>query len=199
MGGYLSLGLQAGFNNFKADFADHKKKSPDPLFDNYMNELKPNFGGGIYYYNKKMFAGFSIPTILTHAQFFSQNFQQLLQPRFYYLQAGVIRPLDRLEKFKFSPSILIRAQDCTPLNADFNFNFIFYDLISAGVSYRTGDGIVNLLNFKLSDKFYFSYAHDWTTSDIRRYSKGTHEFMLNYRVRIRGLHKDVECPYFFHH
>lgn len=198
-GGVLSLGVQGGFNNFRADFSElNMKSTQDPIFNAPMNEFKPNFGGGLFYYNKKMFAGFSVPMILTHKNFF-RNLQHLSQPRYYYLNVGSIMPLDRFEKVKVSPSFLLRVQDGTPLNADFNLNVIFYDLISVGTSYRTGDGIVTFLNFKLSEKFHFAYSYDWTISDIRRFSRGSHEFMLNYRVRIPGLHRDLECPYYFSH
>ena len=161
--------------------------------------MKPNFGGGIFYYNKKFFGGFSVPVILEHSKFFNGGLEQLAMARHYYLYVGAMLPLDRMEKVKLSPSFLIRAQEGTPLNADINLNVIFPNLISAGVSYRTGESITTLLNFKLSEKFNFGYSYDWVTSDIRNYSNGTHEFMLNYRVRLRGIHRDVECPQYFSH
>lgn len=199
-GGVLSLGVQGGFNNFKADFSELRLRADqDPIFNGYFNEFKPNFGGGIFYYNKKMFAGFSVPVILKHSEFFSGQFKQLALPRFYYLHVGTLMPLDRMEKVKVSPSFLLRVQDGTPLSADLNLNVIFYDVISAGVSYRTGDAIVSFLSFKLSERFHFAYSYDWTTSAINLYSRGTHEFTINYRTRIRGVHKDVECPYYFSH
>ncbi|HEY9006098.1 PorP/SprF family type IX secretion system membrane protein [Ohtaekwangia sp.] len=199
-GGVLSLGVQGGFNNFKADFTQlNMKVDGDPIFNGFFNELRPNFGGGIFYYNKKMFAGFSVPTILKHADFFKGSFEQLAIPRVYYLHAGTYFTVDRMEKVKISPSFLLRVQDGTPLSADFNVNVIFQDIISIGNSYRTGDAIITFLSFKLSEKFQFVYSYDWTTSAIGGYSKGTHEFMINYRTRIRKVHKDVECPYFFTH
>jgi type IX secretion system PorP/SprF family membrane protein len=199
-GGVLSLGVQGGFNNFKADFTElNLKADADPIFNGFFNELRPNFGGGIFYYNKKMFAGFSVPTILKHADFFKGSFEQLALPRVYYLHAGTTFPIDRMEKVKVSPSFLLRVQDGTPLSADINLNVIFYDQISIGHSYRTGDAIVTFLSFKLSEKFHFVYSYDWTTSAIGNYSKGTHEFTINFRTRIRNVHKDVECPYFYSH
>jgi type IX secretion system PorP/SprF family membrane protein len=199
-GGVLSLGVQGGFNNFKADFTElNLKADADPIFNGFFNELRPNFGGGIFYYNKKMFAGFSVPTILKHADFFKGSFEQLALPRVYYLHAGTTFPIDRMEKVKVSPSFLLRVQDGTPLSADINLNVIFYDQISIGHSYRTGDAIITFLSFKLSEKFHFVYSYDWTTSAIGNYSRGTHEFTLNFRTRIRNVHKDVECPYFYSH
>src|SRR5690606_28354318 len=97
-GGVLSMGVQAGFNNFKADFSELKLRADqDPIFNGFFNELRPNFGGGVFYYNDKMFAGFSVPVILKHSDFFSGSFDQLALPRFYYLHAGTIMPLDREE------------------------------------------------------------------------------------------------------
>jgi type IX secretion system PorP/SprF family membrane protein len=199
-GGVLSLGVQGGFNNFKADFTElNLKADADPIFNGFFNELRPNFGGGVFYYNKKMFAGFSVPTILKHADFFNGSFEQLALPRVYYLNAGTTFPIDRMEKVKVSPSFLLRVQEGTPLSADINLNVIFYDQISIGNSYRTGDAIVTFVSFKLSEKFHFVYSYDWTTSAIGSYSKGTHEFTINFRTRIRNVHKDVECPYFYSH
>jgi type IX secretion system PorP/SprF family membrane protein len=199
-GGVFSMGLQAGIHNFKADYTALKLKAgQDPKFNGTISELKPNFGGGIFYYNKKFFGGFSVPVILEHSKFFNGGLEQLAMARHYYLYVGAMLPLDRMEKVKLSPSFLIRAQEGTPLNADINLNVIFHNLISAGVSYRTGESITTLLNFKLSEKFNFGYSYDWVTSDIRNYSNGTHEFMLNYRVRLRGIHRDVECPQYFSH
>jgi type IX secretion system PorP/SprF family membrane protein len=200
-GGVLSMGIQAGFNNYRADYsALNLKSGQDPLFNVFMNEFKPNFGGGLFYYNKKIFAGFAVPTILTHAKLFSGNLAQLRTPRYYYLNFGVKMPLDPLtRRVILQPSFLIRAQEGAPLSADFNLNVIFDELISIGTSYRSGDGAILLLNYKLSDKFYIGYSYDWTTSDIHRYSKGTHEIMINYRVRIRKLHGNLECPSVYSH
>lgn len=199
-GGVLSLGVQGGFHNFRADFTELiLKADQDPIFNGFFNEIRPNFGGGIFFYNNNMFAGFSVPYILKHSDFFSGTFQQLELPRYFYLNAGKMISLDRMDKWKVSPSFLLRVQEGTPLNADFNLNLIYYDQISLGVSYRTSDAVVTFVNFKLSDKFHFTYSYDWTTSQLSQFSNGTHEFTINYRTRLRRVHKDLECPFYFNH
>ena len=58
-GGVFSMGLQGGIHNFKADYTALKLKAgQDPKFNGTISELKPNFGGGIFYYNKKFFGDF---------------------------------------------------------------------------------------------------------------------------------------------
>lgn len=199
--GVFSMGVSAGFNNFSADFSDLKLRAgQDQTFSGFMSELKPNFGGGIFYYNDKMFGGFSVPTILTHAAVFNGPLEQLRTPRFYYLYGGMKFALDpRTRKVILTPSILARVQDGTPLSTDFNLSIAFEELISLGTSYRSGDGAISYINFKLSEKFYVGYSYDWTISDIRMYSRGTHEIMINYRTRLRNIHRDLDCPQFFSH
>ena len=126
--------------------------------------------------------------------------EQLKIPRFYYLYGGMKFPLDpRTKKVIFTPSILVRMQDGTPLSTDFNLSLAFEELISLGSSYRSGDGAISYINFKLSEKFYVGYSYDWTVSDIRMYSRGSHEIMINYRTRLRSIHRDLDCPQFFSH
>lgn len=199
--GYLSMGVSAGFNSYNADFSKlNLRDIQDYTFAGFMNEFKPNFGGGVFYYNKKMFGGFSVPTILTHSELFNGPLEQLRTPRFYYLYGGVKLPLNpRTQKVVLTPSVLFRVQDGTPLSMDYNLGVAFEELISLGTSYRMGDGAISYVNFKLSEKFYVGYSYDWTVSDIRLYSRGTHEVMLNYRTRIRNVHRDLDCPVFFSH
>jgi type IX secretion system PorP/SprF family membrane protein len=198
--GVLSMGLSIGANNYKADFEELTLKAgQDPIFNVFMNEFRPNFGGGVFYYNKKIWAGLSVPSILTHGSLFNGNLEQLKTPRFYYLNAGVKLPLDRAQKMMLHPSFLVRAQEGTPLSVDYTVNVIFDQIISLGASYRSGDGAIAFLNYKLSEKFYVGYSYDYTTSDIRRFSNGSHEIMINYRTRIRRVHKNIECPSVYSH
>jgi type IX secretion system PorP/SprF family membrane protein len=199
--GYFSMGVSGGFNSYNADFSDlNLRAGQDITFAGFMNEFKPNFGGGLFYYNPKMFAGLSVPTILTHSELFSGGLEQLRTPRFYYLYGGVKLPLDpRTQRVILTPSLLFRFQDGTPLSMDYNLSVAFEELISLGTSYRMGDGAISYINFKLSEKFYVGYSYDWTVSDIRLYSRGTHEIMINYRTRLRNVHRDLDCPVFFSH
>jgi type IX secretion system PorP/SprF family membrane protein len=170
-GGVFSMGLQGGIHNFRADYSGLKLKAgQDPTFNGTLSELKPNFGGGVYYYNKKFFGGFSVPVILKHANFFNQGLEQLALARHYYFLVGATLPLDQLDKVKIMPSLLIRAQEGTPLNADvecqrnlpqFGQHWCF---LSHWRSFTT------MLHFKLSEKFNFGYSYDWITGDIRKYS-----------------------------
>lgn len=196
----LSMGLQAGINLLGADYSKLDLQTPgDASFFNILNVVKPNFGAGLFYSKKNFFVGFSVPFILNNK--IAQNVEgllgQLKEARYYYLRAGAVLPLDRFEKVKINPSILVRQQEGQPLSIDFNNAFIFYDVFSAGVSYRTGDSFISFIDLKISEKLHFGYSYDWTQSNLNKFSNGTHEFMLNYRTRIRGVHKNPECPHYY--
>jgi hypothetical protein len=67
------------------------------------------------------------------------------------------------------------------------------------VSWRSGDALISFLDFKVFENFHFAYSYDWTSSGIRRYSNGSHEFMLNYRAKINAIHKELECPTYYNY
>ncbi len=196
----LSMGLQAGINLLGADYSKLDLQSPgDASFYNILNVIKPNFGAGLFYTKKNFFVGFSVPFILNNkiANSVEGLLGQLKEARYYYLRSGVVFPIDKMEKVKMNPSILIRTQEGQPLSVDINTAFIFYDVFSTGVSYRTGDSFISFIDLKISERFHFGYSYDWTQSDLNKFSNGTHEFMINYRTRIRGVHKNPECPQYY--
>jgi len=165
--GTLSMGLQGGFNFLGADFSKLDLTTPGDASFSSINVYKPNFGAGLYY---------------------NQN---------YFLRSWVIVPLNTNKSIKLNPSILVRAQDGQPLSMDINAGFIFYDLMSTGVSWRSGDAFITFIDIQISEKFHFAYSYDWTSSDISRYSNGSHEFMINYRAKVTKAQKGTACPTFF--
>jgi type IX secretion system PorP/SprF family membrane protein len=196
----LSMGLQAGVNVLGADFSALDLQNPSDLsFSAFFNELKPNFGVGLYYNTKNFFLGASVPFILNNAVATSiESFlAEIREARYYFIRGGFIVPLDATEKVKINPSFLIRAQEGQPLSYDVNTAFIFHDVLSVGMSYRNVDALMTFIDLKLSEKLHFGYSYDWTQSEINQFSNGSHEFMLNYRVPIRKLHGNAECPSYY--
>jgi type IX secretion system PorP/SprF family membrane protein len=114
------------------------------------------------------------------------------QKRYYYFTAGFTHEVS--PTVKLLPSTLIRFQDQAPLSFDANLVAVFYDAVGFGVSYRLGDSIVGLFELQINDNFHVGYAYDFTTSALQQFSSGTHEIMLNYRVKIRKIHSGLECP-----
>ncbi len=195
----LSFGLQAGFDFIGADFSKLDLQNPDLSFAP-VNAFKPNIGAGIYYRRKNFFAGFSVPMLINNKVNYADVHavtNSIQQARYYFLRVGGMFPINQMKTVKLNPSILLRSQEGQPLALDINAAFIFYEVCSAGISYRTVDALITFVELKLSEKLHVAYSYDWTTSNINAFSNGTHEFMLNYRTRIRRLHKNLECPGYY--
>lgn len=198
----LAMGLQAGVNLLGADFDNLDLSHPgDQSFYNVVNKVKPNFGAGVFFSKKNYFLGFSVPFILNNkvATSAERFLAEIKEARYYFLRGGIVLPLDRMDKVKVNPSILVRAQEGQPLSLDLNASVIFYDVFSIGTSYRLGDSFITFIDLKLSEKIHFGYSYDLTSSSINGFSNGTHEFMLNFRSIIRGIHKNPECPQYYNY
>jgi type IX secretion system PorP/SprF family membrane protein len=193
-GGVLSMGLQAGFNSIKSDY--FKTNPRDGAEIGVISKFNPNFGGGVFYRGKNVYAGLSIPYFLnnTTMKIADPSGISVLgkQQRYYYLMGGFTRKLSN--DVKWMPSTLIRIQENAPLSFDINNMFIFYDVVGLGGSYRLNDSVVGLFELQINENFHVGYAYDITTSDIRLYSNGTHEIMINYRIKLPGIHRGLPCP-----
>ena len=190
-GATLSMGVQGGFNNLKSNYGILNPKDPD-LYG-AITKFNPNFGAGVYFRNKKMYAGFSVPYILNNKLIDIENTGgQAQQYRYYYFTAGTTRKLGA--NVKFMPSAVMRVQEKAPVSFDVNAMWVLYDVVGLGASYRIEDSLIGIFELQLNENFHVGYAYDYTLTDIRQYSNGSHEIMINYRIKIAKLHKGVECP-----
>lgn len=190
----LAFGIQGGFNNLRSNFdLLNIKNAGDPNLSGVSNKLNPNFGAGMYYRQNNFYVGLSVPYILDNKVIGLENLAATAtQQRYYYLMAGFTRKISN--QVKWVPSTLVRIQDNAPLSFDINNIIVLYNVVGVGFSYRFNDSVIPMFELQLNDNFHVAYAYDITTSDLNRYSNGSHEVMLNYRVKIGRLHKGVECP-----
>lgn len=190
----VSFGLQGGFNNLQSDYNKlNLKNQSDPNLAGLVTSLNPNVGTGIYYRNKSFYLGLSVPQLIKNKVFDVESSTSLSrQERYYYLLFGSTFKLSN--RVKLFPSALIRFQDEAPVSMDINSTFVLYDAVGLGVSYRLEEGVVGLFELQLNQNFHVGYAYDFTTSALRQYSNGSHEIMINYRVKIPKIHKGLACP-----
>lgn len=194
----LSFGLQGGFNNLRSDYNKlNLKNQNDPNLSGVLTKFNPNIGSGIYYRNKTFFLGVSVPQMINNKVFDVKDpvsgvsgFSKQL--RYYYIFTGTMLKLSN--RAKLFPSALVRAQEQAPISFDINTTLVLYDAVGLGASYRLGEGVVGLFELQLNQNFHVGYAYDFTSSALRLYSNGSHEIMINYRVKIPKLHQGLPCP-----
>ncbi len=181
----LSLGLRAGGGYYSYKNSDLIYwDSNDPLFaGDKTSKFIPNIGAGAYLYTDKFYAGVSVPNVISYdtTKVLSLNMSGNVVPnqvRHYFATAGVA--LEVNPDVVIKPSVLVKYVQNAPIEADFNVNVLFAQVLWVGGSYRTGDSFVALLELQLTKKFRLGYSYDFTTTDVKNYSAGSHEIMIGY-------------------
>ncbi len=177
----LSLGLQAGVRNFSLDLSKIKL-SPDQVYDDAfqgnISQWSLNFGAGAFWYSNKWYLGLGIPNLRNNI-ISNQQLNTVYVARYrthINLTGGYVFKLS--PTFHFKPSFMIKEVGGAPLQFDINANIYWLDLIGFGVSYRSGDAMVALLEVQLNKNFRLGYAYDQTINKLAGYVGGTHEVML---------------------
>jgi type IX secretion system PorP/SprF family membrane protein len=194
----LSLGLQAGMNNYKANYTSVVTNPQNPTdfsFSENTSKMIFNFGTGAYYYSERFFAGVSIPHIVNQKLdgIQDENGVQSRQYRHYFLTGGYV--FDAGERFKIKPSVLLKVAEGAPMQMDFNSNFWYDETIGLGFSYRTNDAITAMIQIQVAKQWRIGYAYDYITSSLSRYATGNNEVMLRYELRKKN-NKIITPRYF---
>ncbi len=194
----LSLGMSFGVMNYNIDYKDtNPYDAGDPGLQNAINRFLPTAGAGALLSGKSWWIGLSAPALFkTKVVSNDQNAVEGAGAEgHYFLSAGYVIPLS--ETVVLKPSTLLKATSGAPVQADINLNAWFNDMIGVGASYRTGNAVVGMFEFKFKEKFRFGYAYEYNTSYLNNYSGGTHELMLRYDLPGRVETKRELAPKYF--
>jgi hypothetical protein len=69
-----------------------------------------------------------------------------------------------------------------PLQVDVSGNFMFYDKLMLGVSYRWSAAMSAMVGFQITDGLYIGYGYDKETTNLDNYNSGSHEIFLRYEI-----------------
>ncbi len=174
----LYLGIKAGGYSFKADL--QSKAQNDPAFGENVNRFNPIFGAGAYLKMKKFYATISSPNLLLGKRVENNSYTDAKDRLHVFAGAGYEFNLN--ENVKFSPSFMTRFVQGAPVSIDLTGMFKVYDKVELGGSYRLNDSFSGVAFFKMADWFQFGYAYEFTTSDVKKYSDGTHEIILKFNL-----------------
>ncbi|PHS01325.1 MAG: hypothetical protein COA80_02360 [Leeuwenhoekiella sp.] len=188
MEGKLSFGLKGSLNLLDVDFArTNPFNAGDPFLINIDNKLSPNVGVGIFYHNEKFYGGLSAPQLLQTNHFDRSGTQTaetfVAEERIhYYGLAGYV--FDLSSDVKFKPSTLVKMVAGAPLAVDVNANFLFYDKLTLGASYRWSAALSGLVGFQISDGLLVGFAYDRESTELGNatYNDGTYEVFLRFEL-----------------
>jgi len=197
--GILAMGLQGGFNSRASNFSDLNLLSPDPALSGTVRRFSPNFGTGLYFANPYFYAGFAVPYIVQNKTFDipegSNSDIVSRESRYYYFSSGIVLPLS--SNVKLSPTCLLRAQENTRVGWDLAANLIFESIAYLGVNVRNNGELTFFGQVILNENMRIGYAYEATTNALANNSAGSHEILLNYRIKLKNYRKDPQCPVYF--
>ena len=179
----LSFGLKAGFQSQSSYIKDLVYiDENDPLYtsSDVINQSTIIFGSGLYYYSKRAYAGIAVPML--YAKDLKdlptvENTRNSYLKNQYYLYGGIVFPLS--QKVDFKPSFLLKYTQAAPLQADINLHFLFNKILWLGMSYRSRDIMVFMLEVNATRYLRIGYAYDYSFNNISIYTSGSHEIMLS--------------------
>ena len=206
----LSVGLQGGVENYRADFSQVTLPVEDPAFGTSPNRWLPNFGAGLFLFGERFYAGVSSPHLVEY---------DLRQPddpnvpvysrryRHYYASLGAAFPI-RGDEIVFKPSMLLKNVGLfsgassneaartigAPTELDVDASVLFYQKFWVGASLRTAIEVVNdrssfdsadvWFSVNLNNGMRIGAAYDYPLTALNQVSAGGFEVMLGYEFNF---------------
>jgi type IX secretion system PorP/SprF family membrane protein len=219
-GGKLSIALQGGITNYRANFnlLGIRELNDEAFTDMTPNKWLPNFGAGVYYYSKHFYVGASVPHVLNNdLRSDAGTVKWAMQYRHYYFMAGGMVSISPAIKFK--PSLLIKNvglfgefKNSDVLNFvsahtefDLDLSLLFYDMFWVGASTRGAFETFNKKSSMDSADIWAAYylkngiriglSYDYNLTKIQKFAQGTFDVMLGYDFSYKE--KNIVTPRYF--
>lgn len=178
----LSLGLSGGVLQFMIDGSKIilKDKVDLSISNGIQSVVTPDFGFGFYLYttDQKFYLGASVPQILQNKlRFFDYSVSTLSRLVLHYYVTSGYR-FDLNDDFAIEPSTVVKFVFPAPPQFDLGARVFYKEKIWLGGAYRTRDAIAAMLGYTYRENLNFAYSYDFTSSNIKNYSSGTHELMI---------------------
>ena len=183
----LIFSASASLNMVSSDLSNASTiDANDPLYTtNTPTFALPNFKFSTYFYRKKFYLGFVAPNILenkvidvngTPDGFYGFNPKNM----HYYLHGGY--KFDFKNDNSIITSFLIKEVSGAPIQFDFNLNTMFKERFGLGLTVRSSKDVMGVLSMYLLPELLLSYGYEYAFSAISKFSSGTHEVLLIYKI-----------------
>jgi len=182
--GKLGIGINLGMLNKTLDPSweipsgdAHTPASGDPLIpENKESYVAFDAGLGLFYKAEKYYAALSVTHLNQPKIKFTKGVPYI--SRHFYLTAGYTLQLPN-PALELLPSVFAFS-DGKATQFTVTSLLRYNKKVWGGVSYRAGDALIGMFGIELFNGIRLGYAYDFTISDIRKQSSGSHEFMVNY-------------------
>jgi type IX secretion system PorP/SprF family membrane protein len=188
----LSFGVTGMLSNLKVDWDRINVPDENDLAFTQTRTTNwvPDAAVGLYYYQERFYAGFSINHLMESKFGVSTNVGSDLSRfyRQYYLTSGIVVPIN--PAINLRPSILVKLVNANSAVFDLNAVGIYQKKYYFGLGYRFADRInipgsdnmlVGIFQYEFNRFFRLGYSFDYFLNRNKKYnSAGTHEFMIGW-------------------
>lgn len=190
----LALGIGAGIQQRTLDGS--LIRTPDGVYEpgsgpNHNDPLlpvglesgiAPSYHAGVYFQSERFEAGLGVRH-LTRPEIALPSFNFYLERSFFFQLSG---HFDLGDKLSVHPALLVRS-DAVQTQTDVAALFRFQQNLLIGAGFRgysndTGDALIGMAGFQLSENLLLAYAYDATISSLRQVNNGSHEIVLQYNL-----------------
>lgn len=179
----LALGVSMGMLQFAIDGSKITLSSQDDpaLFGELSSQLVFDACFGAYLYGDDFYIGASAPQMLRNQinLYESSNPSLSRLENHFYGFGGYRWKIN--DQFMLEPAILVKYVSPAPLKTDINLRCHYRDMVWAGASWRSNDAWVAMVGYNWNQRLMVGYSFDFSTSNIRNHSDGTHEIQLGFR------------------
>lgn len=180
---FLSMGLSAGILQWGIDGSKLylREEGDENLLSTYQTTYVPDFGAGVYFHKKdRFYVGVSLPQIYqAPIKLYEGAGKNSRIVNHFNLNAAY--KFDLGDDFKIEPSFLVKYAIPAPPKLDIGARVIYQEQIWLGGAYRHNDAFTALIGYFYKNYLMIGYSYDITTTNIKKYSSGTHEIMLGIR------------------
>lgn len=175
----LGLGVSAGMVQYRIKLFDAKiADSGDGLLTgNIMSNNVFDSNGGLYLYSDKLFFGVATYQYLGNKISWKDSQSNLSQ----HMYATLGYTMKASKTISIQPSALVKFNAPLPIQPEFSLRALYKNIFWIGGSYRMNDAASALLGITIKDKLTIGYSYDITTSNMKTYSRGSHEIAICYQ------------------
>lgn len=177
----LSFGLSLSAYQYFVDIGG--AVMPDDVQDELLNNYDqvvyiPDANFGVSYTTRRYYAGFAMTNLFRGTLMLGNGSENSRSELGHFFLTGGMRFFPGTD-WIIEPSVMLKSSDMVfkSFQVDLTGRVYYKEDYWLGLSYRTGDAVIMMAGVKV-DRFYLGYAFDFTLSEIRSYTYGTHELTL---------------------
>jgi len=192
LGGNLSLGLQGALHVQQVQWSilEANEAGDNAVPTSNSSKFLPNFGTGVYYYSKQLYAGLSVPNLLRNNLIYHNTKDaNAKEAQHFYFMTGAIFG----DQIKVKPGLLFKYAPNTPFDFDANISVLFSDRFWVGVTYRLEDAVAAMVGYQMNGPLRIGVSYDYTLSMLNDFNNGSIEAFVEYAFRY-GSSGDSKNP-----